>query len=167
MEVPLILTLALEEYAFQFFNALRKIYYPADQNKAGAHLTLFRLLPNEESIIEKVATLAAHQNTITLLVKEPVLTSTGVAYSIESNCLMQLHHKFQSSWKDFLIPQDREALWPHITIQSQADKEEAAELLQFLKDNFSAFDVVSTGLQLWENQGGNWKLFREFPFVKD
>jgi 2'-5' RNA ligase len=167
MEVPLILTLTLEEYAFQFFNALRKIYYPTSHNKAEAHLTLFRLLPNEESIIEKVAAIAAQQSTITLQVKEPILISTGVAYTIESDCLMQLHHAFQQSWENFLIPQDREVLRPHITIQSQASKEEATELLQFLKDNFSAFDIISTGLQLWENQGGTWKLFREFPFVKD
>jgi 2'-5' RNA ligase len=80
---------------------------------------------------------------------------------------MQLHSKFQRGWEPFLIPQDREELWPHITIQSQASQEAATELLQFLKDNFSAFEAISTGLQLWENNGGNWKLFREFPFVKD
>ena len=167
MEVPLILTLALEDYAFQFFNALRKIYYPAHLNKTDAHLTLFRLLPNEESIIEKVALIAAQQSVITLQVKEPLRTSTGVAYTIESESLMQLHSKFQHDWEPFLIPQDREELWPHITIQSQASQEAAIELLQFLKDNFSAFEAISTGLQLWENNGGNWKLFREFPFVKD
>ncbi|HJW15468.1 MAG TPA: 2'-5' RNA ligase family protein [Flavisolibacter sp.] len=167
MEVPLILTLALEEYAFQFFNALRKIYYPAHLNKADAHLTLFHLLPSHDSVIEKVATMAAHQNTITLQVKEPILTSTGVSYTIESDCLMQLHRDFQRSWESFLIPQDREELWPHITIQSQANKEESGELLQFLTSNFSGFDAIGTGLQLWENQGGKMKLFREFPFIKD
>jgi 2'-5' RNA ligase len=167
MEVPLILTLALEDYAFQFFNALRKIYYPAHLNKADAHLTLFHLLPNHDSVIEKVAAMAAHQNTITLQVKDPILTSTGVAYTIESDGLMQLHRDFQRSWESFLIPQDREALWPHITIQSQASKEEAEELHQFLKSNFSGFDAIGTGLQLWENQGGNRKLLREFRFVTD
>lgn len=167
MEVPLILTLALEDYAFQFFNALRKIYYPSHLNKADAHLTLFRLLPHEEAIIEKVAAMAAQQSIITLQIKEPLLTSTGVVYPIESESLMQLHSKFQRCWEPFLIPQDREELWPHITIQSQANKEEATELLQFLKDNFSTFDAISTGLQLWENNGGTWKLFRDFPFVKD
>jgi len=167
MEVPLILTLALEQNAFQFFNALRKIYYPASQNKAEAHLTLFRLIPNEPSLIRDVAQAAQHQNCIKLQVKKPVLNSTGVAYAIESPELGQLHQKFQQRWEQFLIPQDKEDLWAHITIQSGASPDEANELLQFLVSNFCAFDILATGLQLWESQGGNWRLFREFPFVKD
>jgi 2'-5' RNA ligase len=167
MEVPLILTLALEQNAFQFFNALRKIYYPADHNKANAHLTLFRLLPNEPSIIEEVAKKANEQSIITLQVKEPVLTTNGVAYTIESSQLKQLHKDFQRLWQAFLIPQDKEDLWAHVTIQSNVPIEQANELLEFLVGNFCAFDIIATGLQLWENKGGTWKLFREFPFIKD
>jgi hypothetical protein len=167
MEVPLILTLALEQNAFQFFNALRKIYYPAQENKTEAHLTLFRLIPHEPSLIRNVAQAAQGQNCIKLLVKEPVLTTTGVAYAIESPELVQLHQKFQQSWEPLLIPQDKEELWAHITIQSGVSPDEAQELLQFLVSNFCAFEILATGLQLWESKGGNWRLFREFPFIQD
>jgi hypothetical protein len=167
MEVPLILTLALEQNAFQFFNALRKIYYPAQQNKADAHLTLFRLIPNEPSLVNDVARAAQEQGCIKLYVKEPLLTSSGVAYAIEGHQLEQLHQKFQERWEQLLIPQDREALRAHITIQSGVSKDEANELLQFLISNFCAFEIQATGLQLWESQGGKWKLYREFPFLKE
>lgn len=165
MEVPFILTLALEENAFLFFNALRKIYFPPERNVIDAHLTLFHLLPNEQSIVDTVETLSKQYPPLTLEVQQPVSIGNGVAYKIECASLAELHCKLQGQWGSFLIPQDQQKLWPHVTVQNKVAPEEAAELLEFLKGNFSAFPCKATGLQLWEYHGGPWKLFRQFDFT--
>ncbi|MES2882715.1 MAG: 2'-5' RNA ligase family protein, partial [Bacteroidota bacterium] len=78
MEVPLILTLALEEKAFQFFNALRKIYYPTEKNFIDAHLTLFHFLPNEPIVNNAIENICRQQQQFLLNVTEPKLTGNGV-----------------------------------------------------------------------------------------
>lgn len=165
MEVPFILTLDLEENAFQFFDALRKIYNPPPNNQVQAHLTLFHLLPHETAVIEAVAAISRKYPQLSLQVVEPVLTGNGVAYAIESAGLQALHRELQEQWRSFLIPQDLQEFRPHITIQKNAPPEEAGALLDFLKGNFSAFGCRGTGLQLWEHQGGVWTLYRRFPFA--
>jgi len=166
MEVPFILTVAVDENAFQFFNALRKIYFPAEQNHVEAHLTLFHLLPNETSIIDAVNTVSRQYKTLSLQIKEPLLTDDGVVYTIECDALQQLHKNLQQQWNSFLIPQDQQKLQPHITLQKNVSPEEAKELLQFLNENFCAFEAKGTGLKLWEYYGGSWKLFKQFHFTE-
>src|SRR5215211_7269558 len=167
MEVPLILTLAIEENAFQFFNALRKIYFPAERFYIDAHLTLFHLLPNDPLIVDTIASVSKEREILLLHVKEPAFIDNKVVFKIESEGLTQLHYRLQQQWQPFLIPEDRELLWPHITIQNKITPEAAEELLQFLIENFSSFHTIGTGLQLWEYDGGPWKLFSEFNFVKN
>lgn len=164
MEVPFSLTVAVEENAFLFFNALRKIYFPAEQNHVEAHLTLFHLLPNEASIIAAIDTISRQYKTLALQIKKPVLTDDGVVYTIECDDLQQLHENLQQQWNSFLIPQDRQKLQPHITLQKNVSAEAAKELLQFLNENFCAFEAKGTGLKLWEYNGSSWKLFKQFPF---
>lgn len=167
MEVPFILTLAVEENAFQFFNALRKIYFPADKNLIEAHLTLFHLLPNEPSIIKEVEEICQQYKPLSLQVKEPTLIGNGVAYKIDCEPLQELHKSLQQRWQSFLIPQDQQKLWPHITVQNKVSPEEAKDLLKFLNGNFCAFETKGVGLQLWEYHSGPWKLFKQFSFTKN
>lgn len=165
MEVPLILTLALEEKAFAFFNALRKIYFPPERNFIDAHLTLFHHLPNETMVTDAVENLAAGQKQFTLEVTEPRLIGNGVAYRIECPALVQLHKKLQEQWDHFLIPQDKQKLWPHVTVQNKVPSEDAKQLLLFLQQNFSGFTTTGVALQLWEYHRGPWKLFRQYPLL--
>lgn len=164
MDVPFVLTVAVEENAFDFFNALRKIYFPQGSSM-DTHLKLFHLLPNDPSIIETIENITRQHQPLLLRVYQPLLLDHKVVYTIESAELIQLHENLQQQWKTFLIPQDREKLWPHITIQEKATEEEAKELLHFLNENFSTFHVKATGLQLWEYSGGQAKLFRPFQFT--
>lgn len=166
MDVPFVLTVAVEENAFLFFNALRKIYFP-EGNFIEAHLTLFHLLPNEPAIIDTIETISKQTHPLLLHVSQPKFTGNGVAYEIECPQLVQLHNSLQQQWNSFLLPQDQEKLRPHITIQDKVPSEEAKELLLFLQGNFSAFDVKGTGLQLWEYSNGPRKLFRQFDFVRN
>jgi hypothetical protein len=166
MDVPFVLTVAVEENAFLFFNALRKIYHPQGNFKE-AHLTLFHLLPNESAIIDTIETLSKQTGPLLLHVSQPSLTGNGVVYEIDCPQLVHLHDTLRQQWNSFLIPQDQEKLWPHVTVQDKVPSEEAKELLRFLQGNFSAFDVKAIGLQLWEYGNGPWKLFRQFDFVRN
>ncbi len=166
MDVPFVLTVAVEENAFEFFNALRKIYFPGS-NEMDAHLTLFHLLPSELSIIETIETLSQETSPLLLHVRKPFFTGSGVAYEIECPDLVQMHEQLRREWNSFLIPQDQENFLPQITIQDEASPTEAQELLEFLKENFSTFYMQGTGLQLWQYDNGSHKLFREFRFSKD
>jgi 2'-5' RNA ligase len=164
MAVPLILTLQMEEDAFSFFNALRKIYFPAERNFIDAHLTLFHLLPHEQQLIDTVYQICQQQSPFLLRATEPVSIGRGVAYKIECPALVQLHKHLQGQWKDFLSPQDKQGFRPHVTVQNKVGPEEAGQLLQFLKENFGPFEFRGTALQLWEYHGGPWKHLQSFSF---
>ena len=165
MEVPLILTLAMEEKAFQFFNSLRKIYFPLQENFIDAHLTIFHFLPNEPVVINAIENICKEQKQFLLEVTEPAFTDNGVAYQIKCDELIQMHNVLQRQWHSFLIPQDMQILSPHVTVQNNVSSEEAKQLHQFLKDNFCGFKTTGIALQLWEYGGGKLKLFRQFELL--
>lgn len=161
---PLILTLAIGKDASHFFNSLRKKYFPPERNFIDAHLTLFHALPDEEAINLTVQDISNRQSSFVLAVKEPVSIGKGVAFKIESPELMQLHKTLQSKWPDFLSLQDRQKLWPHITVQNKVPAQEAQHLLAELKNGFTPFTVPATGLQVWEYLNGPWRFVEEYAF---
>lgn len=161
---PLILTLSIEKEASSFFNSLRKKHFPPSRNFIDAHLTLFHSLPNENKIIDTVKDLSNLQVPFELIIKEVVFIGKGAAYKIESNELMQLHKTLQNKWQHFLSLQDRQKLWPHITVQNKVPVQEARQLLYELKESFTPFPISATGLQLWEYLNGPWKLVEYFAF---
>ena len=161
---PLILTLALEAGASQFFNTLRQAYFPRDRNFIDAHLTLFHALPNTPGIRQTVKELCSQVEPFTLTIVEPASIGNGVAYKILSRELMFLHKTLQEKWIDLLSRQDRQKLWPHITVQNKVGFMEAQNLLQQLKNGFTPFSAAATGLQVWEYLNGPWKFVEEFKF---
>lgn len=162
---PFILTLTIDKEAFLFFNTLRQENFPASRNFINAHITLFHALPNNKSIVSDVKDVCYRQKPFILTVKEPASIGKGVAFKIESNELLQLHKSLQIRWQDFLTQQDRQKLWPHITVQNKVAVQKAQELLNKLKDTFTPMLVPATGLQLWEYLNGPWKLVEDFPFL--
>lgn len=164
MEVPLVLTVAIEENAFQFFNALKKIYFPTEGAFPDAHLTLFHLLPNEPSVVDTIESVCKQYKTIDLTVKEPAIVDDGVVYEIESPQLIQLHETLQKEWNAFLLPEDRQKPRFYILVQNKLSAQSPDELLQFLNENFGSFHAMATGLQLWEYNDGPRKLLKEFAF---
>lgn len=160
----LILTLAIGDQAFDFFNALRKKHFPPERNFINAHLTLFHALPNEEAIDRAVKGITDTQTSFYVTVKEPVSIGKGVAFKMESPELMQLHKTLQNKWLDFLSLQDRQKLWPHITVQNKVPAHQAQQLLAELKNGFNPFTVPVTGLQLWEYLNGPWGFVEEYVF---
>lgn len=160
---PLILTLLMEKKAFLFFNSLRKKHFPPP-NFIDAHLTLFHALPSEDEIINTIRDSCREQACFELMITEVVSIGKGVAYKIECNELEQLHKTLQNKWQYFLSPQDRQKLWPHVTVQNKVPAEKAKELLNELKSSFAPFVSTATGLQLWEYLGGPWRHVEDFFF---
>ena len=75
-----------------------------------------------------------------------------------------MHKRFQQQWQQVLTPQDRQKLWPHITVQNKVMAPEAKALLAELKMSFKPFSATATGLQLWEYLNGPWRLVEVFWF---
>ena len=165
-EAPLILTLALDEAAFLFFDQLRQEHFPAERNYLKAHLTLFHHLPGaEQSTITKyLAEVSQNQSPLSLAVSEVRSLGSGVAYRLVSQELQDLHRRLSSEWQAWLTPQDQQTLWPHVTVQNKVSQQEAQEVYQQLSATFQPFTATGTGLQLWEYQNGPWELLKVFLF---
>ena len=162
---PLILTLALNEEAFSFFNLLRQKYFPAERNFLKAHLTLFHHLPPNEKIVEEaILSCASLQPIFSLPVVDVVSIGKGVAYKLESLPLQQLHKTLQEKWRHFLTPQDGQKLWPHVTVQNKVAPAIAKETLAELKFSFKPFTAYGLGLSVWRYEGGPWTFIKTYPF---
>jgi len=161
---PLILTLQLDEAAFTFFNDLRQKYFPPAINYLDAHLTLFHHLPNIQAITNLLTTVAGKQPVINLEVTHLMKLGRGVAYAVKSDELLQLHHYLQRQWPEYLTPQDRQGLRPHVTVQNKVTPEMADKLFQELATEFVPFAAEGIGLSLWEYQGGPWGKIKDLPF---
>ncbi|MBD1392176.1 2'-5' RNA ligase family protein [Mucilaginibacter glaciei] len=162
---PLLLTLNINAEAQQYFDTLRQKHFPPERNFLDAHLMLFHQLPpNNESVITDIENIIAKHQTISIQVTALVGIGRGVAFKLESTQLAALHRELQTTWKTFLIPQDTQRLWPHITIQNKVTPEEAKVLLEELSQEFKPFEITGTGLSLWEYQGGPWQFLRSYDW---
>ncbi|CAM3807520.1 2'-5' RNA ligase family protein [Mucilaginibacter galii] len=165
-EAPLILTLTLNSASQQYFNSLRKAHFPPERNYLDAHLTLFHHLPQaEKAITEALENLTKHHSKIQLQVTGLKSIGNGVAFSMESAELQQIHKQLQTTWQPWLIPQDRQKLWPHITVQNKVNPDVAKQLKDVLELEFTPFEITGTGLTLFEYLGGPWKFIREYEFA--
>ena len=166
MNTPLIVTVLLNDEAQVFFDEQRSKYFPAAINFIQAHLTLFHHLPdNDTSVLATLQTLCVQQKAISLPITAVVNTGKGVAYKIESQPLVLLHKKLQKHWHPLLTAQDRQGLWPHITVQNKVSAQAAYETEQALRASFRPFTAVATGLTLWRYLNGPWQLYRHLPFA--
>jgi 2'-5' RNA ligase len=165
---PLIVTLILDEDSSSFFNALRKAHFPPERNYLQAHLTLFHHLPEGEPfIIRTLEHTAAQHKPFPLAVTSTAFIGNGVAYKLESAKLQQLHASLQSAWKEWLIPQDRQRLWPHVTVQNKVPAANARVLYEELTNTFTPFMAYATGFSVWLYCGGPWKALATYPFTKE
>ncbi|MGO4388390.1 2'-5' RNA ligase family protein [Microvirga sp. 2YAF29] len=164
---PLILTLALDERSFAFFDEQRRRYFPPARNFIPAHLTLFHHLPGAHpgKIEDTVETTIAARNSFSLSVTGLRSLGRGVAYSLQSQELAELRRDLAAEWAQWLTPQDRQKHQPHVTIQNNVEPVAARALLTTLSEPFEPFSVVGTGLDLWWYRGGPWEKVREFRFA--
>lgn len=165
---PLILTLALDERSFAFFDEQRQRYFPPARNFIPAHLTLFHHLPGahvesiQRYIEERCTELPPFPAEVTGLRS----LGRGVAYTLQSETLRGLRESFVQEWAQWLTPQDRQKHQPHVTVQNNVEPQKARELLTELTESFQPFQAQATGLDLWWYRGGPWEKVRGFPFAR-
>jgi len=168
---PLILTLALDSATQQYFDALRTRYFPPERNFMAAHCTLFHHLPGseEKAVRSEIEAVAARTPELSLEVLPPRSLGRGVAFPLQSEALLALHKRLQEVWRDWLTPQDRQRLWPHITVQNKVDGATARATLAVLQSEMDTIPktALGTGLRLWYYRGGPWEEIAQFSFGKD
>ena len=164
---PLILTLALDNAAQTYFDALRRQHFPAHLNYLAAHLTLFHHLPETEAdeVLAHLAAVAASQRPLPLQVAAVRSLGRGVAFRLECAGLLALHRQLQTDFAPHLTAQDRQPLQPHVTVQNKVEPPTAQALLAALQHDFAPFGAIGTGLHLWHYRGGPWESLAEFSFT--
>ncbi|ACU61616.1 2'-5' RNA ligase family protein [Chitinophaga pinensis] len=165
MSSILIVTLEMEEVYQRHFTDLRGKYFPAHANYLDAHITLFHHLPAGESEITTALEKAAQRKPVTLKVAGIVHFGNGVAYRLESEELQLLHVSLQQAFEPWLIRQDKQTLRPHITVQNKVTNFKAQQLHEALSQDFTPFDIKTTGLKTWRYLHGPWKAEKMFPFI--
>ena len=163
---PLILTLELDEAAFERFDGLRRQHFPPARNLMPAHLTLFHHLPASEqpTILAEVAA-AARQAPLALRASGLLFLGRGVAFRLESPELSMVRGRLAAAWPPWLQAQDRQAFRPHVTIQNKVAPAVARALHAELSAGFAPFAVEGRGLLLWRYLGGPWQRLARVPFA--
>lgn len=163
---PLIVTAALTEDAFAWFEDLRQAHFPPERNRVPAHLTLFHALPGDQEphVLHVLEASCRRRRTMQLEVRGPWSLGRGVAYRLASPELEQLRSELALAFEAWLTPQDRSPFRPHITVQNKADPADARLLLEHLQLEFEPFDIVAEGLLVWRYRGGPWEALARLPF---
>ncbi len=165
---PLILTLALDERSFAFFDKQRRRYFPPERNFIPAHLTLFHHLPGDkiDVIHQAIEQRCSAQHRFQLDVMNLRSLGRGVAYALQSPELAELRHSLASEWIQWLTPQDRQKHQPHVTVQNNVDPQTAKALLIELSAAFVPFQATGIGMDLWWYRGGPWEKVRRYSLAE-
>jgi 2'-5' RNA ligase len=163
---PLIVTAALDDGAFAWFNDLRQTHFPRHRNQVPAHLTLFHALPgeHEREVAQTLRQACAQRRPLRMEVRGPWSLGRGVAYRIAAPALEQLRAELAQAFAPWLTRQDQAAFRPHITVQNKAEPDDARRLLEQLQHEFEPFPIAAEGLLLWRYLGGPWALVERFAF---
>jgi len=163
---PLIVTAALDEASFEWFDALRRAHFPPERNVVPAHLTLFHALPGEHeaAVAEALKQACAGAAPMRLQVTGPWSLGRGVAYRIASPELERLRSDLAERFAPWLTAQDRAPFRPHVTVQNKVDPETARRLLETLQAGFGPFEAEADGLLVWRYRGGPWEAVGRVPF---
>ncbi len=163
---PLILTLTLDAAAQQWFDALRRTYFPAGRTQVGAHVTMFHALPGARMRAVLRETAAACRATLPLPVGISALRflGTGVAFALHAPQAEALRAGIAAAFTRDLTRQDAQSWRPHVTIQNKVAAEEARRTQAILQDLDWPEAVTATGIAIWRYKGGPWEHAGAFRF---
>lgn len=163
---PLIITAALDDGAFDWFDGLRQAHFPRHRNVVPAHLTLFHALPGaqEDFVLETLKSACRRQAPIRLDLRGPWPLGRGVAYRLASADLDRLRRQLAEAFSPWLTRQDQAPFRPHITIQNKVEPADAKQLLEQLQLEFEPFDIHAEGLLVWRYLDGPWEAIDKIPF---
>jgi 2'-5' RNA ligase len=163
-----VLTLAFDEAAFEWFDDLRRRWFPPERNLVPAHLTLFHALPGAqfEAVVETLREACGATAPMALEVAAPFSLGGGVAYAIRSEALTAFRAGLATAFEPWLTKQDRAPFRPHVTVQNKATAEAARELLLELQADHQPFEVEGAGVRVWRYMGGPWRLAGALEFTR-
>jgi len=166
---PLIVTVALDEGAFAWFEDLRQSHFPRHRNQVPAHVTLFHALPgeHERAVVQTVKAACQQRRPLQLDVRGPWSLGRGVAYRLASSELEHLRKELSEAFSPWLTRQDQGPFRPHITVQNKVEPDDARLLLETLQTEFEPFHIFAEGLLLWRYLGGPWEAVERFEFDAD
>lgn len=157
-----VLTLRLDPESQARFDQLRQRYFPPERNLIAAHVTLFHTLPDEAWILAQLAGIAAEHTAFTVSVTGVRSLGKGVAYTLASASLQNLHHSLAEAFLSELTPQDRQRFHPHVVVQNKVTPAAARTLLHTLEAEFKPWSIQAVGFDLWHYLGGPWQLAQTF-----
>ncbi len=163
-EAPLIVTLRIDEESQSMFNELRKEYFPAHLNFLDAHLTLFHKLPSNMPAVTDLLRHFSSRPSFAMRSNGLKNIGNGVAIEVISNELIDMHRDMQQALEPWLINQDRQKLWPHITIQNKVTAFKAMQSLEKLSDTYADREIRAIGLTSWLYLKGPWERSADFNF---
>ncbi|MCR6482963.1 2'-5' RNA ligase family protein [Amycolatopsis sp. OK19-0408] len=163
---PLVITLAVDEQTQASWDELRRRWFPPARLVVGAHLTLFHALPgeHEEAVLAECTAQVGATDPFTFEVDGARSLGRGVALVVRSPELLTLHARLRRRWAEWLTPQDRQPLRPHVTVQNKVTAEVAAETLAVLREETGPPAGLATGLAVWRYLGGPWEPVGLFGF---
>ncbi len=155
---PIIVTALLGRDDFAWADSVRRAHFPAERNYLRAHVTLFHHLP--PSVTDELCDLLKHETrgaTVVARLASVVSLGQGVAFRIDSPDLGIVRARIADRFAPLLLPQDRAAWRPHITVQNKVRSEIARRLLETLSADFTPRPLAIAGLGAWRYRGGPWE----------
>lgn len=164
---PLILTLKLDQPAFEALDALRQAHFPPERNFIAAHITLFHALPGDQlaAIAATAREICRATPALLLSLPAPRFLGRGVAIEVAAPELLRLRARLAGAWAAWLSAQDRQGYRPHVTIQNKVAPAQARQLYDDLAARWAPIETRGVGLLLWHYLGGPWQLAEEFLFA--
>ncbi|MDZ7627375.1 MAG: 2'-5' RNA ligase family protein [Parvularculaceae bacterium] len=158
MQAPLIVTLQLDARTADYFDRLRAEHFPPAINYLKAHLTLFHNLPGTEelAVLETLVRAALARPPFAVTVAGLMKLGRGTAFRLESAALLDLRAALADVFAGWLVKQDKQKFRPHVTVQNKVAPSAASALFDHLSANFTPFDAIAEGMQLWRYEGGPW-----------
>ena len=160
----IILTLLIDEKSQSFFDAQRKLYFPAYANFTNAHITLIHCLPNIEIVFKRINEICEKTKSFSAEVNDIFNINNFNAYKIESNDIQVLHKNLQTHFKKFLSQKDLKPIKPHITIQNKVTDYKSKKTYENLKGNFIPFEATILGISCWYFTKNNWEKKEDYLF---
>jgi hypothetical protein len=161
---PLIVTITLDAAAHHYFTSLRNQHFPAHCNYLEAHLTMFHHLPSDDPAVDAALQRSSQVNPFSLEVTGVKNIGNGTAFIAVSPVLSGMHAGLQKAFTPFLISQDKQKLWPHITVQNKVTAFKAKQTTDILLKDFKPFTVQAVGIDTWLYLKGPWQHHRHYAF---
>ena len=166
-DLPLIVTLAMDEMSFLVLDRLRRRHFPPLRNVVPAHVTLFHRLPGtaEPAIRAELAAACRDRPPFCVACGRPRLLGRGVALAMASPELLDLRSRLAENFQPLLAAQDRQPYRPHVTIQNKVAPDVARSLAEELEAHPQQLRLTTAGLLLWRYLGGPWQPVEAYPFA--